>query len=372
MRNTIIAIVICFSLLCSQANAATASPIDTAWNKGLAWMMRQQHSDGGWSDASGLGVQTTAEFLNALWSANLRGSYTFLGGLSWLGNATAASVDALSRQIGALATAGGDTSSLTTKLLAWRNLWSAWGAYPQYETSLPDTPLAIISLMDAKKSSYSDTDLKNAACQFLPTQLSSSDNYLWPYSASGATGSVLPSGQRSGAIVPTAYAILALQKISAERSAMASLSCNSKSYALATVIDHAVTGLLTKKKSDNGFGDGNVSTVVETALVYRVLKTIRPNDPATGPALDYLLNKQQAVNNGSWEDSAYSTAVVLASLPAPSALVDSDRDGIPDGVEAILGTDPNNADDARSLAKDAVQKITPTHNTDSQSGQTTP
>ena len=345
MKKTVSAVWLGLLLVCSQANAATQQQIDQAWNKGLAWMMLQQRGDGGWSDSSGLGPQATAEFVNALSSINLTVNYTFLGGLSWLGHVETASVDALSRQTGALTTARANPLALATKLLAWRNAKNAWGAYPQYETSLPDTPLAIVALMDAMGSSFSNTDLAAAACQFLPAQLPSPD-YLWPYSANAATGATLPTGQRVGAIAPTVHAVLALRKINAER--LTSLSCGT-TYSLATVIDHAVTGLLAKGKGDNGFGDNDVSTVAETALVYRVLKALRPTDAATGSALDYLVARQAA--NGSWGDSVYFSALVLASLPAPSpaALVDTDQDGIPDGVELVLGTNPLVAD-SRFLA----------------------
>jgi len=351
MKNTIISICnICILLICSQANSATQVQIDKSWNNGLAWMMLHQHSDGGWSDQSGLGPQATAEFIKALSGVTLKGNYTFLGGLSWLSNAEMASIDALSRQSDALFTSGENTLPFATKLLAWRNIRKAWGAYPQYETSLPDTPLAIMSLIDAQGSSYSNTDLANAVCQFLPSQLPTPD-YLWPYSAK--TGSMLPYGQRNGAIIPTVYAIQALNKINTGR--FTGLTCGGTSYTLTTVINNAITGLLTKRKSDNGFGDGTSSTITETALVYRVLKTLRPSDPATGPALDYLLAQQ--ASNGSWNDNVYFSAVVLASLPIPTAFVDTDKDGIPDGVETAMGKNPAVVD-SRFLATGSSQTIT--------------
>jgi len=339
MKHTIIALFFCLSFVCSVANSATQPQIDQAWNKGLAWMMLHQRSDGSWSDSQG-SPQTTAEFIGALSSVNLNGSYTFLGGISWLSNIEAASVDALSRQTGALTAAGANALAPATKLLAWRNRLNAWGAYPQYETSLPDTPLAVMSVLDAMGSSYSNTDLSSAVCQFVPAQLP--DNHLWPYSAE--TGTTVPAGQRSGAVIPTVYAILALNKVATTPGRLTSVTCSGTAYPLSTVINNAIAGLLSKKKSNNGFGDGDSSTMVATALVYRVLKTLQPSDPATASALDYLLAQQ--ANDGSWGGTAYFSAVVLASLPAPSpsVLVDTDQDGIPDGVELILGTNPLVAD----------------------------
>lgn len=340
--------------------AATQAQIDQSWNKALAWIMTNQQSDGGWGNTAGLGPQTTGEIIKALASINLNSSYTYLGGVSWLSNAESASVDALAHQTEALKVSGQEITPFATKLLSWQNEWKGWGAYPQYASSLPDTALAIMTLMDTQGDGYNSDDIAWAACQFLPAQLPS-PNSLWPYSVPPVT--MEPSGQQQGAIVPTVYAVQALDKINTSR--FTGITCGSPSppYSLTTVINNAISGLLQKRKSDNGFGDGTTSTIQETALVYRVLKTLRPTDPATSPALDFLI-AQQAGNgswgsyiNGSWVSDIFSTALVLASLPAPTPLIDTDKDGIPDGVETILGKMPGVAD-SRFLAAGSSPSIT--------------
>lgn len=350
--NMLVAIFVCWPFWGSVVFAATQAQIDQTWNKGLAWIMTNQHQDGGWSNTAGLGPQTTGEMLKALAKVNLKTSYTYMGGVSWLSNSESGSVDALAHQTEALKTSGEELTALGVKLKSWRNLWKGWGAYPQYESSLPDTPLAIMALMDAQSTAYSNYDIASATCQFLPAQLPS-PNFLWPYSIS--KGTIVPPGQRSGAIVPTVYAVQALKRIISTPGRFTAVTCGGTAYTFTTIINNAVNGLLLKRKSDNGFGDGTASTIQETALVYRVLTALRPTDSATPLALDYLISQQAA--NGSWGGDVFFTALVLASLPAPTPLVDTDRDGIPDGVETILGKNPNLAD-SRFLATGSSRIIT--------------
>ena len=66
-------------------------------------------------------------------------------------------------------------------------------------------------------------------------------------------------------------------------------------------------------------------------------------DTAAGNALGYLVSQQQT--DGSWGGNAFLTALALQALPAPTAaLADTDGDGIPDAVEAVIGTNAGVAD----------------------------
>jgi len=99
-----------------------------------------------------------------------------------------------------------------------------------------------------------------------------------------------------------------------------------------------------------------VTANYETALASLALTEAAAsgNSTATGAtaalanAQDFLINKQQA--DGSWGGDPLQTALALQALPAPSAtLSDMDRDGAPDVVEAILGTNPLVADTRQAV-----------------------
>src|SRR5574341_1532448 len=87
--------------LLSVAQAASQAQIDTAWNKGVAWLLTHQRADGSWRSTAGTEVMATATALEALNRVNVKG-YPFALGVAWLSNAEAASVDSLARRIMAL------------------------------------------------------------------------------------------------------------------------------------------------------------------------------------------------------------------------------------------------------------------------------
>ncbi|MEW6218507.1 MAG: hypothetical protein AB1634_03110 [Thermodesulfobacteriota bacterium] len=337
----------------ASAPAASQTDIDRAWNKGLAWLMQSQQADGSWRSGPGLAVQATASAIQAFSQAGLKTGYTYLAGVAWLGNAEPASVDALARQTAALKLAGEEVTGLGSRLLAWRNPGKGWGTLAGHASSLPDTPLAMTAALDAKGKGYSSADISQALCAIMPAQILPS--YLWGYVAAPFSVTEFPEPRlQGGAIIPTAYVTLALHRLNNDTSSDSGgvsrphqATCFGGTYYASTVITTGVTGLLARRHADGGFGDDDTSQVMETALVYQVLRTIQPADPAIGPALDFLLGRQESA--GSWQADAFHTALVLSALPAPTALTDTDKDGVPDGVEAVLGLNPALAD-SRCLA----------------------
>jgi hypothetical protein len=115
-----------------------------------------------------------------------------------------------------------------------------------------------------------------------------------------------------------------------------------------SAINNGKAYLLTKKNADGGFGPGGTSSVIETALAYLVLRTLNPSDPDAAAALNFLLTRQDSsptLSHGSWGAEPFQTALVLSALPTPSTPpVDTDNDGIPDGVEIRLGSNPSVGD----------------------------
>jgi hypothetical protein len=344
----------------SSARAATQAQIDAARNKGIAWLINHQNGDGSWRTSSGLEVATTAETLQALANAGMKG-FPYTAGVSWLSNTKVDSVDSLSRKILALQKAGLNVTSDLDRLISWRNsdTWfpGTWGAYDHFETSFPDTSIALSAIRTAGYTyPNQSTDLMVALCSFLTAQRpSGTDSGSWSYNHLNISTSLPPhpSFVIKGGILPTALNILEIDAIKTT-TGLTSRNCDSVNYDLQASIDNGINWLLTKRNSaDGGFGSNGTSTVLDTAIIYQVLVALRPNDSATGGALDYLIAQQSA--DGAWQGNALLTSLVLKTWP-PAVLPDTDKDGVPDSVEAILATNPNVAD-SRWIARGNGQSV---------------
>lgn len=327
-----------------EINAATTAQIESARANGLRWLFQHQAQDGAWKSGPGTDVAATAEALEAIRIAGLK-NYPYNKGISWLSNAEIASVDSLSRAIPALWQAGMRDDSRLNRLVAWKNqsTRATWGAYERYMTSFPDTPLALAAIR-ATGFTYSNQLVEkqdSVYCEMLPAQRAGG---AWSLTASKSNE---PSLLGSGSILPTSYLLLELKAIK-DATGWNTKNCGG-SYSIQTALDNGVTWLLTKRNADGGFGDSGVSGILETVLAYQVLTVLRPAIPETAAALDFLLS-QQTVSDGSWGGEAFQTAMVLKSFSPPSTpMVDTDDDGIPDTVEALMGTD-SGVRDSRTLA----------------------
>lgn len=307
-----------------SSGAATQAQIDTARNKGLWWLFVHHNGEGRWGNSSIAAVASTASALEALSVAGLRGPI-YSRGYSWLANAPSSSVDSLARQITAVNMGGGNTTRLTNDLMSARNTLLGWGSYARYDTSFPDTALALISLLPS--TTYTTADAQQAVCRIMEAVRADGG---WSYSKAGFPGTA------NSSIVPTAYNMLALK---AAQDARGLTACSGVS--ITSRLNSSMSWLLTKKKTDSGFSTGSASSVIETAFAYRVLKQWNPADPSVVPALDYLLAQQSAAD-GSWSSNDFLTAMVTSLLPAPATpLADADGDGAPDAVELLVGTNPN-------------------------------
>ncbi|MFA7061999.1 MAG: IPTL-CTERM sorting domain-containing protein, partial [Pedobacter sp.] len=212
----------------------------------------------------------------------------------------------------------------------------------------PDTPLAL-SAIRLGQYTYSNqaTDLLNGVyCQILPAQRPDGS---WAFIVPPTNA---PTTTLTGAILPTAYTVIELQAIKTANPSWGSNGCG-VNYDLQTGINNGAAWFLTKKNADGGFGDNGQSSTLETVLAYQALSAVNSSDPAKGAALDYLINNQDAA--GSWQEDPLQTALVLKSF-TPTTLIDSDKDGIPDVVEALLATNPSLAD-GRNLIKGNGQSI---------------
>lgn len=343
-----IAFAFLFVTLLPDALAATTAQIEDARAKGLKWLLTHQNGDGRWNSGGGLEVQSTAAAVEAMANAGIKKGASYGTAVAWLKNADATSTDSLSRKIAALAVVGLNEKADLDLLLSWTNSSTAatWGAFSQFSTGFPDTPLALsaIRLGQYAYTNQSSGLLNAVYCNILPAQR---PDYSWAYTKPVATAPALTS---TGAILPSAYTLIELQAIKTANPTWGSNTCGA-TYNLSTAISNGVTWLLTKKNLvDNGFGDiAGQSGVLETVLAYQVLNAVNSADPARGTALDYLIAQQDVA--GSWQNSPFITALVLKALP-PTILPDSNNDGIPDAVAALMGN-PS----ARSLVNGNGQSV---------------
>ena len=330
--------------------AATAAQITTARTNALAYLYQSQNPDGSWGALPGVQVTATSAVIESLLSAGVSRGATYNAAVAGLANAQPTSTDGLARQLDTLYHAGNDTSAQLAQLTAAANAVSAWGTLPGQGSNVADTALAMTALIDASIT-YSNSSIATAACNVLiPGQTASGGwGYLPKPVASGA-----PAGLATPAILPTAYAILALQKVSGRFSGV---TCSGTGYTFSTLMANGVTWLLTKKNADNGFGEAGTSGALETALAYRAIAAAAPGHAALAPAQAYLVASQQA--NGAWAADPLQTAMVVQSLGG-GALTDSKGVGVPDAVASVIW--PSGQGNARNLVSGNGKSV---------SGQTT-
>lgn len=326
------------SLALSDATAATQADLDAARAKALAYLVRSQKGAGHWSTLDGLETQTTAAVLEAMRNAGFSKGGSYSPGLAWLSNALPSSVEGVAKKITALRGAGRDVSPAFAQLMGLKNAADryAWGAYAGFDTGFPETPLAL-SAIRATSGGYPDTDQLaiSVYCEILPAQRTDGG---WAY---GKPASNVPAAVTAGAIIPTAHTLMELAAVKAA-TGWDSKTCGS-AYSLAAALNNAKGWLLGKKNADGGFGDNGQSGILETALAYRAIQSVDPSNPVLAGAQDYLFTGAgKPKPNGSWADDPLQTALALGTL-APAMLPDTDQDGIPDAVQAILGTAAHNS-----------------------------
>lgn len=310
-----------------MSNAAVANQdVDRA--EAIGWLIQHQNGDGSWGQG-GAGVAATAEALAALKNAGADKGFHYTRALAWLSNRQADSVDSLARKIIALENAGIDTAELglSATLLELGNVAGVWGAYAGYGGGFPDSGLAMEALRAAGVTA------PVAAYSTLTANGQGSGNQGWSY-----WGGVL-GATKTPVILPTASNITALSRL-----------YQGGQSAAGTQVSRAASWLLAKKQSDGSFTDHSADTGSErtTATAYLALQAaasagLAPagTDTALTQASAFLQSRQAA--DGSWNGDAYATALALRTFPA-TVMSDGDNDGIPDAVEPLVGTDPNQAD----------------------------
>lgn len=304
----------------------------------IGWLIQHQNGDGSWGQG-GAQVAATAEALAALKNSGADQGFHYARALAWLSNRKADSVDSLARKVIALENAGIATPELglTDALLALRNGDGLWGAYSGYDGGFPDSGLAMEALRSAGVTA------PTAAYFDLTTSGQPAGDSGWSYWG-GSLGV-----NKTPAILPTAANVVALSHFYQDGQT-----------SVGSQVSRAANWLLAKKQADGSFTDHSADTGVErsTATAYLALQAaaaagLAPagTDTALAQAAAFLQNRQAA--DGSWNGDAYETGLALRTFP-PTVMADSDGDGIPDAVEPLVGTDPNQADGWKLLPQNGL------------------
>jgi hypothetical protein len=361
------------ALAVALALAVTSEPVtansDSARNRGLAWLVTTQKSDGSFSNARGLDVHSTGAAIEAMTIGGLARTPQFSRAIAWLANSNALSVDANAWKLTALVSAGRSASSVGEILRSAKNSYAAadgqmatldtalWGTYPGYAATIPDTAQGYGGLRQAGISYSNDKKQLTASvlCYLVPAQQTTAPwSGSWGFSIKTA-GSISSSG--TGSLLSTVITLFELKKQIVAGRLLTQTSCGRTSPGeIQTAIASARTWLLSQATSAGGFAERNAQTgqldqpsELHTALAIRTLQLFAAEgDVAAASAIsvaqDWLLTRQ--LPDGSWQGDPFVTGRVLTALPpaAGNALVDTDADGLTDGVETLAGRDPYSRD----------------------------
>lgn len=248
---------------------------------GMNWLRKKQTTDGYWQDSPFTTLRDSVVAFDTL--ADLDGG-RFTGrtvALNWLRAQTDSNTDYLARRLRTLGRSGIDISSNATQLLAQRNTDGGWGVALGYQSNPLDTALVIQALRPLE-SSLGQNSL-DSAVNFLLTRQNPDGGW----------------GNLGGGSSRLAVSAAVLQALVGRAQAGGWLN---KANAFLAGRQHA----------DGGFGERestvhDTANVVLTLLAQNSLGLIRSADATT-----YIASAQRT--DGSWDGSAYSSALALRLL----------------------------------------------------------
>ena len=255
-------------------NAASA-------NDGLAWLRNKQGTDGAWRDNPFTGMRDTAVALDTVLDNDGAKSDPATRALNWMRGQSGSNTDYQARAIRAMSRSNVDASAAASALLVNQNPDGGWGIAAGYQSNPLDTALALQALQPFEDS-LSQGKLALAAAYLAARQ-----------NPDGGWGNL------SGGVSRTSVSTTVMQALY-NRAQGGDLLAKAKVF------------LAGRQNPDGGFGD-SPSTVHDTANVMLALLAMNGMDAIrTADAASYISSSQQL--DGSWDGSAYSTALAVRLL----------------------------------------------------------
>ncbi|MHB8790486.1 MAG: CARDB domain-containing protein [Desulfobulbaceae bacterium] len=246
---------------------------------GVAWLLNNQKADGSWRDSPSTAIRDTAAVLAAL--ADFADTAEATGnGVSWMEIAATENIDYLARKIERLGGSEKDVAALAAEVIDRQNPDGGWGSGDTYDSNPADSALALRALVSAGEAT---SGVAGSGIAYLLRKQNGDRGW-------GADG--------RSSVQTTVEVITALIPFREQ-------------YQLDVPLSTALSWASARQNPDGGFGNGP-STIYDTALALIAMRRMGVSSVGADKALAYLLDRQGA--DGSWQSSAYQTALAVKSI----------------------------------------------------------
>lgn len=244
---------------------------------GISWLVKNQNSNGSWSDSSLTALRDSCSVLEALKSFIVEGE-TVERGIVFLKKSEISNIDWFIRKNKVLKLYAEDYDSKADFIKEMQNSDGGWGLGESFTSSVYDTAEVLNFLSELKNE---NTGMIQKGVQFLKSHQNKDGSF-------GET-------EVSGDIRTTAEVLKVFGKWDED-------------LKLGNQISKALEWLKLTQRPDGSFG----GAVYETAIALKILHSFNSDEKNIDRGIDFLFTKQAA--DGSWENSSYKTALAVDSI----------------------------------------------------------